>query len=803
MYGAGIQRARTMMATAEEKGEAARNPYAATLFRDFVMPLSERIADDLGSPRAGRMRAEMQLLAPLDTLAVAWLTVRTVINAMMAPGQNFTLRQVASRVGAAVHQELVLAQIETLSPELYHTLAYDFNRRRSKDVRHRMTVFKMQAAKAGLSYQEWGVGARDQVGVYLLEQLAHDGMVEIEAARTRDDGSRMSGKLMPLEISLSSEVLETIDRIKGFTEITSPLYGPCVEPPLDWQGMTGGGFHTRDLQRVHPYLVKAHAAARSLLRDHQMPVVVGAVNALQKTAWRINTQVLEVIRKLAHIRDVGEVVSTREPPQPPKPAWLATEVDKADREPWQEAEFHQWKREMAEWHTQRKLRGAAYGRFFAATRMAGEFEHEPRLYFVYFADSRGRLYPLTYGVSPQGSDMQKALLQFADGKPLHTPEAVRWFMIHGANKFGYDKATLDERADWHKERHRMILDAAHDPLDSRLWEEADNPLQFLAWCFEYAAYFADPVGFQSRIAVSMDGSCNGLQNFSAMLRDEVGGRATNITDNAVMQDIYKLVAEAATVRMRKVKEPSDLEKRWLAHGIDRSVVKRTVMTTPYGITKRSAVTYVIEDYLKKGKAPEFDKSEYFTAAQALMAHVWPAVSDVVVKSREAMDWLQASAKAIIKARNVDDDSVIYWVTPSGFLATQAYFNIEEHRIRTRLHGTVRLAVVSETDEASRERHASGLAPNFVHSMDASHLHLVAHAAPALGIDALAMIHDDYGTHAADAQKLFTLIRVQFLDMYTQHDPIAAFKELYPECPEPPGKGSLDLTEVLSSDYFFS
>jgi DNA-directed RNA polymerase len=255
--------------------------------------------------------------------------------------------------------------------------------------------------------------------------------------------------------------------------------------------------------------------------------------------------------------------------------------------------------------------------------------------------------------------------------------------------------------------------------------------------------------------------------------------------------------------MKKVQEPDTYVQRWLSHGVDRSVVKRSVMTTPYGITRRSAVTYVVEDYLSKGKCPLFEKSEYFQAAQSLLNYAWPAIADVVVKSREAMDWLKSSARRIIEHRGDDTEGMVTWVTPSGFLASQSYYEIQEHRIKTRLHGTTRLVVVSEGDHASVTRHASGLAPNFVHSMDASHMHLTAAAAARCGIDALAMIHDDFGTHAADAQQLYTLIRVKFLDMYTENDPIADFAALYPECPKPPAKGNLDLKEVLYSEYFFS
>jgi DNA-directed RNA polymerase len=302
----------------------------------------------------------------------------------------------------------------------------------------------------------------------------------------------------------------------------------------------------------------------------------------------------------------------------------------------------------------------------------------------------------------------------------------------------------------------------------------------------------------------MDGSCNGLQNFSAMLRDEVGGQATNLTNNAVMEDIYSRVADAATKRMAALPhDPEGIIERWLTLGIDRSAVKRSVMTTPYGVTKRSAVKYVIEDYLRKGKAPCFDSKEYYAAAAVLMDSVWPAIGDVVVKSREAMDWLSLSAKRVVKAVGEEREGVIAWFTPSGFLATQAYYELEEHRINTRLHGTTKIKVVSESDEASSHRHASGLAPNFVHSMDAAHLHLTTAEADSRGIDALAMIHDDYGTHAANAELLYRIIREQFVRMYEDNDPIKEFAEAYPMCTPPPSKGTLNLREVLDSQYFFS
>lgn len=807
MFNGGVKRAEGMMAKAEEKGRAVTNPYAKEILDEYVLPLAAALKSELDMKRAGARQAHAQLLVTLDLETVALLAVRTALNTIFMGGTAPpSHRRLAYAIGTAIHQELVLAQIEHELPELYHTLARDFGRRMSKDERHRMTVFKMQAAKKGLLPTEWPVGARDQVGLYLLGLLEAAGMVEIEARSIKH------GKDAPRHVVLAPELMERISQVKSYIAITMPVYGPCVAPPVDWTSMTEGGFHTRELRRTHSTLVRHRTARQSPYRDAQMPVVLEAVNALQRTAWAVNERLYSTVMEVAKYFTVGEVTSLNSLPKPDAPSWLSKEDDKETRATWPEerqAEFKKWKRQMAEWYTQRKLLATHYGRFYAASRAAEMFKAYPAIYFVYFADSRGRLYPMTYGLNPQGTDLQKALLHFSKGKPVNTPAAIKWFHVQGANKWGFDKATLAERQQWVVERQEQILAWADNPLDDRGWTEAGDPWQFLAWCFEYAAWVRDETGtFVSHLPISMDGSCNGLQNLSALFRDEIGGEATNLTDNAVMQDIYKRVAEAATKRLTEqtFEDPvlESIRLRWLEHGISRKVVKRSVMTTPYGVTKRSAIDYVVEDYLKKADETKhpFEPIEYMKAATVLMGAAWPAIGDVVVKGREAMDWLRKCARTIIRTAG-EDEVAITWLTPSGFPACQTYFESEVHRVTSRMHGTTKIRVHTETDELDLNRHCNGLAPNFVHSMDASHLHLTTSQSARRGIDALAMIHDDYGTHAADAEELFTIIRETFVTMYEENDPVADFVARYPAVPAPPTMGKLDISEVRRSAYFFS
>ena len=342
------------------------------------------------------------------------------------------------------------------------------------------------------------------------------------------------------------------------------------------------------------------------------------------------------------------------------------------------------------------------------------------------------------------------------------------------------------------------MDFAADHVSNSGWRDADTPLQFLAWCFEYAEWKTNPHTFVSHLPVGMDGSCNGLQNFSAMLRDEVGGKATNLVPSPLPNDIYQMVADVAALALRRA-EPDEngYRDKWLKHGINRTLVKRSVMTLPYGSTRFSCSDFIVGDYLKMGKATEFEKTEYNKAAQYLSHFVWDAIGEVVVKAREAMVWLQKGAKQVIK----NGDETIRWVSPSGFPVIQSYMQRSEHQIRTNLCGTAMLKLHKDTDNPDANRHRNGVAPNFIHSYDAAHLHLVAVAAKAEGMQ-LAMIHDDYGTHAADAQRFYNIIRETFVAMYERVNPLEEFAAQY-DLPEPPTKGYLNLRDVLSSPYFFS
>lgn len=93
-----------------------------------------------------------------------------------------------------------------------------------------------------------------------------------------------------------------------------------------------------------------------------------------------------------------------------------------------------------------------------------------------------------YAVSPlscQGADTTKALLCFANGKPLGS-EGWKWLAVHGAGLTGNDKISFEDRVNFILDNEDVILAIAENPYDNRQWlgetgdHEMDKPWQFLA-----------------------------------------------------------------------------------------------------------------------------------------------------------------------------------------------------------------------------------------------------------------------------------------------------------------------------------
>jgi DNA-directed RNA polymerase len=76
------------------------------------------------------------------------------------------------------------------------------------------------------------------------------------------------------------------------------------------------------------------------------------------------------------------------------------------------------------------------------------------------------------------------------------------------------------------------------------WQTADEKWQVLATCMEIsnAIRSGDPENFISHLPVHQDGSCNGLQHYAALGRDEYGGKQVNVLPSDRPEDVYAEVS---------------------------------------------------------------------------------------------------------------------------------------------------------------------------------------------------------------------------------------------------------------------
>ena len=121
---------------------------------------------------------------------------------------------------------------------------------------------------------------------------------------------------------------------------------------------------------------------------------------------------------------------------------------------------------------------------------------------------------------------------------------------------------------------------------------------------------------------------------------------------------------------------------------------------------------------------------------------------------------------------------------------------------------VLVAATSGTLAVDKQRQRSAFPPNFVHSLDATHMLMTAKTCDVQQID-FAAVHDSYWTQAGSVDQMNEILRQEFVNLYTQTDILEDFAEslsvLYPgvEFPPLPERGDLDLNVVKTSPFFFS
>jgi DNA-directed RNA polymerase, mitochondrial len=799
MVSAGRTRYEQRAAKERERGNGTASAGGKAVLAHLTVPFAALIVEELARLESGSVRRkppELRTLRLLPSRDMAVLALRVSLDTLATyTSTRCTTQKMAFAIGTAISAEYVARKFHTEERALFDAVVRKvIQRTSSPTMRTRELVGAFTRTSPEDASDPMNSAEKGRLGACLLGCLESLGVLK----STTTTSKRRSLKTY----EIADAALETILKTDTAAAELQPCLLPTIIQPRPWTSIQEGGYWL-PFRGNSMVMARVRTNGIRTADDVDMPRMFTPVNYIQATPYRINKKVLEVVTRMRTSNiTCSSLPASQLEPIPARPHDI--ETNEEARKVWRGLARDTYARNAG-----------AKGRILAAEKtisVARDFSDAPEIFFPKVVDFRGRVYDQPMFLKPQGDDLSKGLLEFANGKPLGE-DGGYWLAVHGANVWGEDKVSLDDRIQWVMNNETAILEVADSPFGNRMWMDADKPFQFLAFCFEWAGAREEGDAYVSRIAVALDGSCNGLQHLSAMLRDEVGGAAVNLLPAEKPQDIYTEVLNKVVAELRvRAAQGEPTAQKWLPL-MKRSVVKRNVMTLPYGATRQGFADQIMEDTLsplkKAGECP-FD-TEPYAAAQYLGKIVWDATGEVVIAARAAMDWLQEVAKIVAKA-----GQPIKWTTPSGFVVNQDYRNTRTREIELLAIGQrMRLRVAEGyEDKIDSRKMALAIAPNFVHAMDAAHmLRTVETLLDVVGPSIhLSMVHDSYGTHAADAERLSYAIRQSFVEMYHEADWLERFRteiaeQLAPEIaetlPPVPAQGDLEITDVLNSLYFFA
>ena len=716
---------------------------------------------------------------------------------------------------------------------------------------------------------------------------------------------------------------EFIKKAKKFLDnfSTKVFYKPMIVEPEDWKGIKGGGFlHFEGMEKEYDlYLIKAKTPKKRLrIKNMQIPqIILDGVNYLQKVPFKINKDMLSFIKSLEitkfilendykkvnekvlyysifddfleELKEINTLIEAENYFYNKDIEYFKEKLnskrlenkDRALKKLLKIAKDVLEKRDNKEFLKRFKIEKEIikYGVSMKhIINIADEFKDFEKIYFVYQLDFRGRVYPVQTLLHPQGSDLVKSLLLFSEKREIKNDF---WLKVHGANLFGKDKETYENRVKWFDENEEEILKVAKEESD--LWIEADEMFEFLAFCKEYAKYKETK---KTSLIVSVDGSNNGLQHISTLFRDKNAARRVNVlptqkvedvyvdvleefkrlikediknfkessykvetisnekfyfTENVIKEEIFhknildtiksiieksdiedvkyikekillaldkktnkkfvediineaikesegdieifegeikklfkkaqkKLILEGDYYKLNKIEKDynfsNHLKEMLEENRFDRSFIKKPVMIDSYGAGtsgKADKIKESLEEFLF------WDEKLINKLSFYLAKKVEEAIDNVLRSSSLYENYMKSIVSDILKVENV---KYVEWKTPLGFLVSQVEFKTKSKNesfkieINDKKSDYKKVNYVVETDNIDKNEHKKGIAPNFVHSLDATHLFMIIDELKKRGITHLRPIHDSFGVYADDVDVLEEVIKDTFIKLYS-------------------------------------
>jgi len=568
---------------------------------------------------------------------------------------------------------------------------------------------------------------------------------------------------------------------------------PMIFKPAPWQDYEIGGYYQKPTNFMR--IQESHLQERSIKYADLQPTF-DVLDILSQTPWRINQRVLKTVEGIwENGGGAGEI-----------PLRHYDFKNYVYDYQLRECKDHNEKQKLMKKIQQQRDMHSLRCDFSLKLNVAKAFENIEKFYFPHNIDFRGRIYPIPPHLNHIQADICRGLLEFAEGKPIGKT-GLRWLKIHLANKMGKDKLSFPDRVAYAESVIPIIEKCVKDPLNNREWLEAEDSWQTLAaMCDLYdALQKPNPEEHISHLHIHQDGSCNGLQHYAALGRDFGGAQQVNLMNTEKPGDIYTHVANMVQGKIdRDANDPNakfHLLAKKLVGNVKRKVVKQTVMTSVYGVTFIGARAQ-IQKQLKDKDFINTEEKELYEASHYMAMLTLECIKDLFSGAHEIKKWLIQCASQISATSNP-----VSWITPLGLPVVQPYRSKRGEYCISTIIQKVTVSTAAEDLPINKNKQKSAFPPNFIHSLDSTHLMYTALECNKENIT-FAAVHDSYWTHAGTIDRMNEILRDQFVKLHSQ--PLleglkTSFERRYPDIvfPEIPQRGQFELENVKKSIYFFA
>lgn len=518
---------------------------------------------------------------PLDVAAI--IAIRECIS-MLSSANSMSIQTLATQIGRMWETEIRVREAEKVNPMYMQKIAKQLKDRNTVNKDHIRKVYDVAYKRVMKDVFDSSLGPTEliQLGKYGVQACMSAGMV-YNTVNTANLSTVVQYWLTP-------EVLEFLTDYTNsdVRSIMDKAHSAMLCPPDPWTNISEGGYLSPRRKLHSPLLNLTHVRMserprlRELFTDVNMPMVFRAGNYLQSVAYTLHKPTLDAMTRVWQAGGGVLGVPTKNPPAKPECPFPATWVrDDAPKE--EQAEFALWKRKAVLWYEQIKSWKGHVRELGGHMRISQSHVGRP-IWFPMYLDTRGRWY--YRGVpNPQGSDLARSVLHLHQKKPLGH-RGLFWLKVAIANHYGFDKDRFVDRAAWTDKHWKDIERALDEPENHPDVWGTDAPwcMYSAAWELREAYRSGNPNSYCTGVVVHMDATCSGLQHFSALLRDPVGGQCVNLTDDlkcGPKQDIYSKVSAIAMQSLMQDLDSTDPEvvamaKWWMPIGIPRALAKKPV-----------------------------------------------------------------------------------------------------------------------------------------------------------------------------------------------------------------------------------